>query len=281
MNNIVERGRRFFASLPQIQAGDVSSSQDAKHVEQIDKHLKSSGIVKINLQFEDNSSSYLGNLVLQLHKSHGHGLPITHSASRGWFWDVRPQAAALEKAATVQARSETMETFPWHTDCSYEVSPPRFFALQVLQPDRCGGGTLSVLDCLRLVSLLSRDARETLIRPEFRITVPPEFIKKKESTHIIGPLLWLNEIQGTAQLRFREDIITPLTGRGRAALQELHEILKSNELNRQVMNLTPQILPRGSIVAMDNRRWMHARNTVCDPHRHLRRVRWDAQPFSK
>jgi alpha-ketoglutarate-dependent taurine dioxygenase len=48
-----------------------------------------------------------------------------------------------------------MFRFEWHTDCSYEEQPPRFFTLQVLQPDRYGGGTLSVLNVDRLLTLLS------------------------------------------------------------------------------------------------------------------------------
>lgn len=31
---------------------------------------------------------------------------------------------------------------------------------------------------------------------------------------------------------------------------------------------------------MDNERWLHARNEVKDPNRHLRRVRWDAREFA-
>lgn len=171
------------------------------------------------------------------------------------------------------ARSETMNRFPWHTDCSYEASPPRFFALQVLQPDRRGGGTLSILDSDRLISLLSPSARVGLAQPEFRITVPPEFIKDETQTHIVGPVLC------GAQLRFRSDIISPLTPRADRAFRELQDVLRAADAKGHVMHLTPNMLPRGSIVVMDNRRWLHARNAVLDPSRHLRRVRWDARPF--
>ncbi|KAJ5698583.1 hypothetical protein N7462_000588 [Penicillium macrosclerotiorum] len=277
-------GLRGFASaslLPHIHASEVGASQNADHVQQVNQHLKDRGIIKISLQFEDENSTYLEQLIRQLNKNHDHGLPITHSASRGWFWDVRPQPAALAAAATTnQARSETMNNFPWHTDCSYEESPPKYFALQVLRPDQCGGGTLSVLDSTRLMSLLSPAARNTLSKPEFRITVPPEFIKNENDTHIVSNVLWVDEKLGKAQLRFREDIIEPLTPRGETALRELQHVLESANTQQEVLNLTPDMLPRGSIVAMDNRRWLHARNIVRDPNRHLRRVRWDARPFN-
>ena len=98
-------------------------------------------MLKLSLGFADEDSDYLKQLLVSLHKNHGHQLPIAHSATRGWFWDVRPSKTNFQ-AGNHQARSETMNEFPWHTDCSYEDPPPRYFALQVLQHDRYGGGTL-------------------------------------------------------------------------------------------------------------------------------------------
>ncbi|KAJ5658106.1 Clavaminate synthase-like protein [Penicillium longicatenatum] len=270
--------QRTFASVPQLFAGDFGVSKNTEHVRQVNRHLKDSGIVKINLQFEDDHCSYLKQLLLQLHKDHDHGLPTTHSASRGWLWDVRPQPDPPTDAYI--ARSETMYEFPWHTDCSYENSPARYFALQVVQPDKCGGGTLSVLDTSRLLSLMSPSVLETLGQPEFRINVPPEFIKEEKKTHIIGNLLQVDEKLRTTQLRFREDIITPLTEPAQAAFEELQLALASDVIQSQVVRLTSSLLPRGSIIAMDNHRWLHGRDEVLDPNRYLRRVRWDARPFN-
>jgi alpha-ketoglutarate-dependent taurine dioxygenase len=224
---------------------------------------------------------YLRRLLLSLHQNHGHGLPITHSASRGWFWDVRPREVTGNSARTpvVTARSETMNNFPWHTDCSYETSPPQYFALQVLRADQCGGGTLSVLNIDSLVSILSPVMVESLCRAEFRITVPPEFIKYDHQMNIIGSVLRMDKAGNKVQLRFRQDIVEALTARGQAALVELRNALTDSRVKRQILNLAPDILPRGSIILIDNRRWLHARNQVQDPKRHLRRVRWDARPF--
>jgi len=209
---------------------------------------------------------------MNLHKSHGHGLPITHSATRGWFWNVKP----IQDAPVNQhhARSETTKSFPWHTDCSYEHSPPRFFALQVVQHDTCGGGTLSLLKVHHVLNQLSAATRECLSQPEYQINVPPEFVKGDE-TRIIGKIL----ASGSNDLRFREDIFTPLTPRARLAFQELKSALLSSETAANTLNLSPQILPKGTIVLLNNRQWLHARNEVKDPKRHLRRVRWDANPF--
>ncbi|KAJ5088177.1 hypothetical protein N7456_011793 [Penicillium angulare] len=263
--------------LPQLDAARPTAAESADHVRHVDDYLKSRGIVKIGLQFDDDNCIYLEKLIRHLHKSHGHGLPITHSASRGWFWDVRPQPADPVQAHI--ARSETMKEFPWHTDCSYEANPPRYFALQVIQPDQCGGGTFSALDISRLVSFLSPTARKALRKPKFRIAVPPEFMKHEDAKYITGQLLQADDGCGIARLRFREDLITPLTPAASIAFQELQRTLTSSDMQSEVMNIPSGMLPRGSIIAMDNRRWLHGRNQVLDPNRHLRRVRWDAQPF--
>lgn len=172
-----------------------------------------------------------------------------------------------------------MREFPWHTDCSYESSPPRFFALQVLRPDQRGGGTLSVLKVDKLLSLLSSSTKAALSRLEYRITVPPEFRKRDDKPYITGNLLETTPTGTFPGLRFREDIFTSLSTRAGVALEELKAVLLGPEADAETLHLTPECLPRGSIVLMDNRRWLHARNQVKDPNRHLRRVRWDARPF--
>ncbi|KAM5443990.1 hypothetical protein MferCBS31731_000507 [Microsporum ferrugineum] len=268
---------RFSSSIAQLHAANIQSANDAEHIRRVHGHLMDSGVLKIVVGFEDKNSSYLEQLIQNLNKNHSHGLPITHSASRGWFWDVRPSAAA--DPTVNRARSETAQDFPWHTDCSYEKCPPRFFALQVLQHDRCGGGTLSILNSVSLLGLLSPTTRQVLAEPGFQINVPQEFIKTDE-TFIIGSVLGVDEKNQLTQLRLREDIITPLTEESKAALEELRAVLRGPGVKGATLHLSPEMIPSGSIVLIDNRRWLHARNEVKDPGRHLRRVRWDARPFA-
>lgn len=143
-----------------------------------------------------------------------------------------------------------------------------------------------MLNVNHAIQLLSNSAREALTRPEFRITVPPEFIQSPTKTSIIGSLLVGGSSAGDtpkaspALLRFREDIMAPLTVQAAAALEEFRKLLAGSQVRHAILNLTPEVLPRGSIVVMDNRRWLHARNHVNDPERHLRRVRWDGVEFS-
>ncbi|KAJ0421544.1 Clavaminate synthase-like protein [Aspergillus carlsbadensis] len=269
-------------TIPQLNAHEPSLSQDRTHVGQIHKFLNDRGILKITLSFSDNDSRYLEMLVRSLHRYHDHGLPITHSASRGWFWDVRPtqppQLPTAEDTITRHiARSETMKTFPWHTDCSYEAEPPRFFALHVLQEDQCGGGVLSVLQVDSLLRHLSPSTKQALAVPEFKIHVPPEFIKADDELSIVGNLL--SPGPQSHHLRLREDIVSPLTDRAKVAMDELGCVLRGPQIETNVVHLEPAFLAKRSIILIDNRRWLHARSDVRDPRRHLRRVRWDARPF--
>lgn len=173
-----------------------------------------------------------------------------------------------------------MHRFDWHTDCSYEDKPPRYFALQVLQPDRYGGGTLSVLKVDQLLSLLSPFAQQWLSGAHYRIEVPPEFVKTQEKQEIIGNLLALPKGASGSKLRFREDITSPLTKEASQALDELKSLLFSDEIQSRVQHFPAETLPRGSIIIMDNHRWLHARNEISDPDRHLRRVRWSPTLFA-
>ncbi|KAF4434838.1 L-asparagine oxygenase [Fusarium acutatum] len=264
-------------SLRVLDAPNISCSHDPGHVYEVAAELQTSGLLKIRLGFIDDSSEYLRDLILSMHKQHGHQLPITHSATRGWFWDVRPKPASATGAH--HARSETMSEFSWHTDCSYEDPLPRYFALQVLQHDRYGGGTLSAMNVASLIAFLSLETRKALMAPEFRMEIPPEFIKDPEKSFITGSILAPDS--HSTFIRYRHDIITPLTTRGAKALEELSAVLVRRDVQASLtMHLRSSDLPKGSIILMDNRRWMHARDEIEDSERHLRRVRWDARPFN-
>lgn len=265
--------------LPCLEAPELGLAQHLDHVRQVSQQLEQTGMLKIRLGFHDRDSNYLQQLLFSLHKHYKHQLPISHSATRGWFWDVRP-SKTLFQAGNHQARSETMDEFPWHTDCSYEDPPPRYFALQVLQHDRYGGGTLSVMNVDRLSEFLSLSTREALRAPEYRISIPAEFIKDPNQKHIIGTVFGTSNDSQTTVIRFREDILEPLTERAHQALAELKETLLREEAQaHSTVHLKATDLPKGSIILMDNRRWLHSRNHINDPERHLRRVRWDVRPF--
>jgi hypothetical protein len=265
--------------VPHLTVPDHEHASQSRHIRSVHENLQNHGILKIGLKFSDPDSDYLKELVLGLHKHHGHQLPISHSASRGWFWDVRPNSTVFQ-TANHQARSETMEEFPWHTDCSYEDLPPRYFALHVLQEDRFGGGTLSAMNIQRLSLSLSPSTRASLTEREYSITIPPEFIKDPRKQNIIGSLMAIDGQGQQSILRFRRDLVTALTERAAKALHELDAAVQDvNAQSQSTVHLTAKDFPAGTIILMDNRRWLHARHNIKDPERHLRRVRWDAIPF--
>ncbi|KAF2970809.1 hypothetical protein GQX73_g2834 [Xylaria multiplex] len=270
-------------TVPYVTAPTIDHSTQQSHVLKVHEQLWKHGILKISLGFADPESRYLEQLVLSLHKSCSHQLPISHSASRGWFWDVRPESVSFQ-TANHRARSETMEEFPWHTDCSYEELPPRFFALQVLQHDRFGGGTLSAMNIQRLNQSLSLSTQASLMRPEYSINIPKEFVKDPTKQKIVGNLMAIDQESQSCMMRFRRDIVTPLTERAANALEELDACLQTTGAGNHLespstVHLTSADFPTGTIIMMDNRRWLHARNNINDPKRHLRRLRWDAIPF--
>lgn len=121
---------------------------------------------------------------------------------------------------------------------------------------------------------------ETLSRPEFRITVPPEFSKGIHS--IDGSVVNQAEEPNDLRIRFRSEIIQPLSSRAEQALQGLNRVLAPGseaKIEDIKISLTPQDLPSNTIVLMDNSRWLHARTEVMDPKRHLRRIRWGRREF--
>ncbi|KAJ6184689.1 hypothetical protein N7519_005990 [Penicillium mononematosum] len=272
-------------AVPHMKAPTIEHSTTTNHVHQIHKELRQHGLLKVSLGFPDPGSQYLKQLVLSLHRHCRHQLPISHSASCGWLWDVRPESVSFQ-TANHRARSETMDEFPWHTDCSYEELPPRYFALQVMQHDRFGGGTLSAMNIQGLNQSLSPSTQASLMRLEYSIDTPREFCKDPTKQHIIGNLMAIDPETQSCMMRFRRDIVKPLTERASKALKELDACLQTTGRTAEsespsTVHLNSADLPTGTIIIMDNRRWLHARNDVKDPKRHLRRLRWDAIPFPR
>ena len=263
------------SSVPRFAADSIHISQDVQHIAKVNQALNGVGIAIVDLKFLDANSAYLSNLVLALGHYHDHGPPIEHSAIRGWYWDVRPMKKAVNRA-----RSETCEVLPWHTDCSYEARPPRFFGLHVLHADQCGGGTLRVLNVSQILRRLSPSACATLSRPDFRIKVPQEFFKGNDS--INGNVITRDYDKDDVYMRYRSDIIQPLSASAEEAVQELHKSLAPNtdaDIKDIRIDFAPQDLPDNSIVLIDNGRWFHSRTEVKDLRRHLRRICWGQRDF--
>jgi alpha-ketoglutarate-dependent taurine dioxygenase len=123
-----------------------------------------------------------------------------------------------------------------------------------------------------------------LMRREYSISIPKEFVKDPTKQQIVGNLMAIDQESQSCMIRFRRDLLTPLTERASKALEELDSFFQAAGAAAQsespsTVHLTAADFPTGTIIMMDNRRWLHARNQINDPKRHLRRLRWDAIPF--
>lgn len=262
-----------------VEVSKMHTAENLDDVAQIHKGLQETGIIKVSLHFPDPNSDYLRQLVRSLHQHYGHQSAITHSDSRGEFWDVRPRSCNIQLGAK-PARSETVNEFPWHTDCSYEPRPPKFFALHVIQHDRHGGGTLSLINVNRLLTYISPKSIAALSRPEYSIRVPEEFYKDQNPRFIVGSIVAADQGSGVMLMRFRKDLISALTPRALDALGELDHVLQDASVQSSLgLRLLADDLPKSSIIIIDNWRWLHARSHINDVGRHLRRIRWNALPF--
>lgn len=240
----------------------IMKASDAE-IEAVRMALAKYGLAVVETHFEDVASDYMVNLTKHL------GEPLSHSSCHGILWDVKPVASIDSKNV---ARSETMESFPWHTDCSFEEFPPRYFALHIIHHDRYGGGKLRLVHTDSILKNLTPQIIHILQSPLFKIHVPEEF--HKEINYIVGPLL---SSDGQRKLRYRRDIIEPLNDEAAAALGEVERSLLL--VDGAARLLGQDVMKDGCIVLLDNARWLHARSPIRDSNRWLRRVRWGPEKF--
>lgn len=113
---------------------------------------------------------------------------------------------------------------------------------------------------------------ETLRQPVFQMRVPPEF--RKEVSHVTGALVASEE-----KIRYRREIIEPIGEEAGRALEELDTAIGSSVTMGWAKVLGPDIMKDGTVICLDNARWMHARSEVRDPQRWLRRIRWGPEKF--
>jgi len=155
---------------------------------------------------------------------------------------------------------------------SFEHSPPRYFGLHVIHSDRFGGGKLRLVRSDSILSRLDHSFLAVLQSPLYRIVVPKEFHKGLD--HIIGPIV---STDGQHKLRYRRDIIQPLTEEAEKALAALNEIIERLGEDEKVIG--DDVMRDGTVVLLDNARWLHARTQINDPDRWLRGVRWGPEEF--
>lgn len=92
--------------------------------------------------------------------------------------------------------------------------------------------------------------------------------------HVVGAL-----VTPDGKIRFRREIIEPLGTEAERALEELDAVLGNSVSKGWAKVLGKDVMKNGTVVCLDNARWMHARSEVRDPERWLRRIRWGPETF--
>ena len=187
------------------------------------------------------------------------GKPHSHSGSNNYVWDVKPSFGEYSKNVV---RSQTMEEFTFHTDCSFEISRPPYVALYVIHEDTLGGGITRLIDFFDIAPNLDEMMKEILSQ-DFKTKIPREFMKDKE--YSVAPIFLEKN-----RIAYRRECIieSELSKEKIAVLDNLDTLINHQRPNYSF------VLPRNFVLFLDNTRILHARTEIKDENRHLKRVRY-------
>jgi alpha-ketoglutarate-dependent taurine dioxygenase len=233
--------------------GEISILECAQTLCAIDtqsvlRALEKDGLCLVKSISDDPLSEDLQGFVSEI------GMPHQHNERGTVLWDVRPCSESPEAA-----RSHTALPFPMHTDCSFEDPTPRYLALQVVRADSRGGGLslfARVKDVLDKLSL----ADQEVLKGDFTFKIPAEFHKGVNRRRL--PIL------ANDSFRYRREILLDCTRVQEEVLDKMEEALTAPGIVFRCR------LERGTVLLLDNHRYLHGRTTILDPERHLRRVRF-------
>lgn len=212
------------------------------------------GVLHITLNYTDSSGQTLEKLSQLMGKIH------THDTQGRVLWDVICGGTNGNEQLAI---SHQDNEFLMHTDCSYEYNVPDYFGLQVIQPDKIGGGVNLLVDGHILVQQLSEKSLQVLQNEKVKIRVPTEFKKDTDAVNvaIIGK---------NFDIQYRGDLIERhlLSEEQHVALDEFESLCYSPTIARSIF------LEKNTILIIDNKRFLHARTRIKDRSRHLKRVRF-------
>jgi alpha-ketoglutarate-dependent taurine dioxygenase len=222
------------------------------------QRLDERGIVLARTEPGDTTGRTMRQIVAAL------GRADVHDAGGRQVWDIRYKPEAVDGT-----RSLTLKAFPYHTDGSFEDPSPTAIALYVVREDRFGGGDTLLIEAAQALRQLSDEALDVLRTTRFRFQIPAEFAKDV-------PYRDLPILLGPDRLRYRREILdeTRCAPMQVAALDALDAALAAVEPIRMTLR-------SGTILLLDNARFLHARTELRDPERHLLRMRFSARNAQK
>ncbi|CAF1010630.1 unnamed protein product [Adineta ricciae] len=242
-----------------------SYNYDPKRLLEIEKTMVDDGYVRIQFSdeylpndddFPRNMEKFFINIIEKLS-----GKCLTHNAEQNSFvWHVQPMETDSIVEKRHLARSQTDDEFSFHTDCSYEINPPEYMALFVLEQDQLGGGKLEIIQLSDILKSLSIKTQEKLMNENFQINIPLEFRKSIDVDHINAPILLAED-----KIRYRYDILSEEN------CEELNEL---NSTIQQVKRFQPE-LTKFTMIILNNQKFLHGRTKILDHQRHLLRIRFN------
>jgi alpha-ketoglutarate-dependent taurine dioxygenase len=234
----------------------ISNCGDECEIAELRGLLQQQGMALVDADPGDAEGRELRHIVGQL------GTAEQHDRLGRVIWHIRYDAQAAARGATP---SLTMEPLPFHTDGAFEDPSPRYLAQYVVREDRFGGGETLLVDVAPVLRRLSTEALGVLRETRFRFYAPAEY--NKGVPYRDAPILF-----GDGLIRYRREIIDQdICPEASWALDELDAAINAVEPLRLGLH-------SGTILLLDNARFLHARTEVRDPERHLLRMRFSFDP---
>jgi hypothetical protein len=232
---------------------------------EIEKVLEHDGYVRIQFSLEDLPTGddfikNMENFFIEIIEKLG-GQCLAHNEDKNSFvWHVQPIEINSNGKQQSLARSQTDDEFSFHTDCSYEINPPEYMALFVLEQDQLGGGQLEIIQLSDIFKCLLLKTKENLLKEKFRINIPLEFRKSSDIDHINAPILSDDD-----KIRYRSDI---LSEENNEQFNELNSIIHKVKKYRPILN-------KYTMIILNNQKYLHGRTKILDRRRHLLRIRFN------
>ena len=218
-----------------------------KHI--LDKY----GIISIDIK--DFKEFDFLQFILKIGNPHG------HDQIDKVVWDIK-QGGTTGKETL--ARSHGNKEFTFHTDCSYEINPPAYFALFIIEHDTEGGGYNLFIKNETIIEQLSEKSFDILTNNKITVKVPPEFYKGKETEEIYL-------IDRDFNLQYRQDIII----REKLNMEQIKALNELEKIIFNPINMRKLFVKKGKMVIIDNKALLHARTEIKDKKRHLQRIRFN------
>ncbi len=171
------------------------------------------------------------------------GTPVKEHDLGPWIKEIKVDEEFVYSRPSARDSRE----FFLHTDLSYSSSPPPFFLLHSLVNSPRNGGMTTLCSLRSLLDRLSEETLRQLSLPQFIFPIPSYY----PGNGLVTSSVLHTAPDGSRWIRFRRDGLRSTTWAGMAAVADLLEAIAGQTLETH--------LESGSVLLVDNRRWLHGR----------------------